>query len=395
MWFWTLLTSSVALWAFAGWLATHTSSKTAVFGRYSLVYFLFVCTIAAIAGALSLAAFLPAMNRRLYAIRREILLVAASFAIPLLIVEVVLRLVDPFGVSSLEESSRYHLEKIPDPDLVYKHRPGLHRIYQGVTVTTNELGLRDRPLERKGEREFRILVLGDSVTFGWGVAEEETFVRRLEKKLALEVGGTVRTVNAGVGSYNTVIEGAFFKKYVDVINPDVVILLYTPNDTERILPPFDPWSARSLRGKSPPETLNLILRRSWTYRLWLFVSGRLGDGRTYDARSRGMRESMAALSDIALMCHEKGIKFITFVYRRTQKSDDDGSIVLFSEVAKVGAAAGFPTVDVGSWWSGIDMRSVTNSVVDSHPNAKGHEILANGIAESLAKHGFTPRNLAQ
>jgi hypothetical protein len=395
MWFLTLLTSSVALGAFAGWLATHTSSKPAVFGRYSFAYFLFVCIVAAIAGALSLAAFWPVLNRRLYAIRREVLLVTASFAVPVMIVEVLLRLADPFGISSLQEASRYHLEKMPDSELVYKHRPGLHRVYQGVTVTTNELGLRDRPLEQKGEREFRLLMLGDSVTFGWGVAEEDTFVRRLEKKLAQEYPGTVRTVNAGVGSYNTVIEAAFLKKYVDVINPDVVILLYTLNDIERIVPPFDPWSARSLSGKSPPETLNLILGRSWTYRLGLFVSGRLGDSRNYNPHSRSVRESMVALRDIALICREKGIKFITFVFRRKQKSDENGSIVLFSEVAKVGAANGFPTVDVAPWWSGIDMRSVTNSVIDSHPNAKGHEILAAGIAESLAKEGFIAGHSAQ
>ena len=38
-------------------------------------------------------------------------------------------------------------------------------------MSINELGMRDRKLEKKRDGELRILLLGDSVTFGWGVAD--------------------------------------------------------------------------------------------------------------------------------------------------------------------------------------------------------------------------------
>ena len=81
--------------------------------------------------------------------------------------------------------------------------------YQGVTISTNALGFRDRELERKQDGELRILLLGDSITFGYGVSAEETYGRKLEAILASRLGRRVRTVNAGIGGFNTVQDTRF------------------------------------------------------------------------------------------------------------------------------------------------------------------------------------------
>ena len=52
-------------------------------------------------------------------------------------------------------------------------------------------------------------------------------------------------------------------------------------------------------------------------------------------------------------------------------------------VSRVGEDNGFVVTDIRPWWANSDRRSVTNSVVDWHPNARGHEILAAGIAKVL------------
>jgi hypothetical protein len=141
---------------------------------------------------------------------------------------------------------------VPDPVLVYKHAPRLRKIYQGVAVSTNELGLRDRELERKQDKELRILLLGDSVTFGWGAPIDATFGRRLETLLASKREGPFRTINAGVGGYNTVQQYAFFRSFVDIIEPEMVVLLYVRNDIESNDPPFELWTELDLHKRHFP-----------------------------------------------------------------------------------------------------------------------------------------------
>jgi len=151
MWFRIFLAScSVAFLALLGWLATHQSSEPVILGRYSRVYFTILLGIAVLV-MVSLLAQIPFVYRRLHTVRREIILTLYSILISLVIAEVAIRMLDPLGVSTFEESSRYILDKVPDRILVYKHAPGLQRTYEGVRVSINELGFRDRNLEKKEE----------------------------------------------------------------------------------------------------------------------------------------------------------------------------------------------------------------------------------------------------
>ena len=50
-----------------------------------------------------------------------------------------------------------------------------------ITIRINSLGWRDREISlEKKEDTFRIVALGDSITFGWGVELHETYVKQLE-----------------------------------------------------------------------------------------------------------------------------------------------------------------------------------------------------------------------
>lgn len=191
-----LVILSVLLLFFVGWMATHVSSEPALFGRYSVTYFFLLIGILALLVAMLLAQ-LPAPYRRLYRVRHEIILVVSSLLVSLVVVEIALRMIDPLGISYFRESSKYHLDKIPDPHLIYKHAPNIRKTYQGVTVTTNDLGLRERILKKKQPDELRVLLLGDSITFGCGVPIEATFGRQLEVMLGSETGLHVKTINAG------------------------------------------------------------------------------------------------------------------------------------------------------------------------------------------------------
>lgn len=144
------------------------------------------------------------------------------------------------------------LEPTDHPEMIYRLRPGLDLHYAGLKLTTNPQGYRGPPLERNKPAEtIRILVLGDSVSFGWGVSDGECYPRVLERELNRNRGSRrIEVINAGVPGYNTAMELAYLERDGLVLDPDLVLLDFVGNDLE--LPNFivsriDPWDlGRSL-----------------------------------------------------------------------------------------------------------------------------------------------------
>src|SRR5262249_22121083 len=76
------------------------------------------------------------------------------------------------------EMSRYAaLIKIssPDPRIGHVHIPNASATLMNVSVRTNSDGLRDVEHTITHGDRYRIVFLGDSITFGWGVDERQTF----------------------------------------------------------------------------------------------------------------------------------------------------------------------------------------------------------------------------
>lgn len=383
---WSLIVTAAAAWALVFWLGSHRSQDPTVLGRWSSGYFGIVAAAAAVALLLT-AAHLPPIYRRLHAARRGILAFVAISLVTLAVLETLVRIADPLGISYYEEAKRYHLEKIADDDLVYRHRPGYRATYFGVDYEFNEIGLRDRPIGTKAPGEFRVLVLGDSVALGSGVETERTFVRLLEDRLSKRTGRPVRTINAGVGSYNTVQEFAFLKLRGKELAPDLVLLVYVDNDMERNLPPFDPWSAVSIRGKSPPEALERIAWMSWIYRVFAHIGrhGGAGAPAAPDRASEGWRESMDHLGRISDLCGELDAPFATFLWRLRASPATDA---LWDGISGVAARKGFAVGDIAKAFEGVDPRSVMLSVVDVHANAEGQRLVAAMLDDFLAAKGL-------
>lgn len=102
-----------------------------------------------------------------------------------------------------------------------------------VQYKINEIGLRDYPIEKKKpDDEYRILFLGDSFTEGQGIQIEDTFVKKLEDLLKNAdfskdedlANKKIRTINAGVAGYSTVLEYLYLKNRGIELNPDQVIV---------------------------------------------------------------------------------------------------------------------------------------------------------------------------
>jgi lysophospholipase L1-like esterase len=387
MWFRGFLAVCSAVFGLLfGWLATHVSFHPQVLGRYSFPYFASLVGVGAVSFA-SVLVQISFLYNRVHRVRLRILGSVAAVILALVAGEIAVRSLDPLGISHVQESSKLWSSYVADPVLVYRLPSGARGRYQGVTISTNQLGLRERDLEQKRDGELRILLLGDSITFGWGVAAEETFGRRLESILLSRLGRMVRTVNAGVGGFNTVQEYALLENNVDAIDPDLVVLVYVHNDIDYTQRSFDPDSQTSLHGTTPPKMARILLEKSWLYRLAQFALSDADPRRLawFDKDAPSVRDSMNALAGIARLCRERDIRFETFFYREKQESGREDSYMdqLLAEVSNVGYTNGFRVSDTRAWWRDTDRRSVTLSAVDWHPNARGHDILAQGMAGVL------------
>jgi len=115
-----------------------------------------------------------------------------------------------------------------DSLLIWKQRPNLKTDFFNEEIQTDELGLRNK-INLNKKSKLRMLVLGASPTFGWGVPQDETYAKRLEKKFSnkLEV---INAAHIGHSSYQGLL---FLKKNIKQIKPDIVSIPYVINDVDR------------------------------------------------------------------------------------------------------------------------------------------------------------------
>ncbi len=115
-----------------------------------------------------------------------------------------------------------------DRRLFWRLRPDqtvTSRFFEGRTYHINSLGLRGEEIVDI-KRRPRILALGNSCTFGWGVTDEETYVAQLESLL----GGAYQVINGGIPGYSSFQGKRFFEHELASLRPDVVLICYAWND---------------------------------------------------------------------------------------------------------------------------------------------------------------------
>jgi len=165
-----------------------------------------------------------------------------------------------FVVLVLEVAARAFIDVTPHRFLLYlPSETGLYRLRPGfddaipiqlardepkveIRAGISRQGLRDREYGPKVEGEFRILMMGDSQTLGWGLEKQDTVPKQLERML--EDGfpeQDIVVMNAGVPGYAPWQALAFLRDEVDWLQPDMVILqTFLANDLADTLEQLTP-----------------------------------------------------------------------------------------------------------------------------------------------------------
>ncbi len=123
---------------------------------------------------------------------------------------------------------------VPDKQAGYRLKPDQDLVIGGISIHINQWGVRDpRPFlpgdERPQNAPIRVLVLGDSVTWGGiRLPQEALFTSLLEKRIP-----RTEIINAGVNGYSVAQMAALYQGHLEALSPDRVLVCAIARDFER------------------------------------------------------------------------------------------------------------------------------------------------------------------
>ena len=122
---------------------------------------------------------------------------------------------------------------IVDPALTNKPFPHKEES-TSFFVSTNDDGLRANLIDRENtESKHRVMTLGCSTTFGWGVSDEETYPSRLQHYIDVSGISNVEVVNGGQPGYTSFQGSWLWDNTLKHYEPDVVMIGYVVQDARK------------------------------------------------------------------------------------------------------------------------------------------------------------------
>ena len=282
---------------------------------------------------------------------------------------------------------------VANPDLSFAHAPNRSAFLMGVPVSINSEGLRDREFSlEKPPGVYRVMMLGDSTTLGWGVRQEDTAAKLLEPKLneALPPGfNHVEVINTGVGNYDTVQEVTYYETIGWKYHPDLVVLVFFINDPEPV----------------PVEKKGFLIDRSY---LIAFATNRIDgvmrhvgvrpDWKTYyaslyDDDRPGFQACKKALISLAASTRSHDAKLLVAILPELHQINGD-SYPFRPAHRKIKDVMTAENVSVLELIDGLKDHGPEETLwvtaLDDHPNAKANNLISDQleqwILENTGKH---------
>jgi lysophospholipase L1-like esterase len=289
----------------------------------------------------------------------------------------------------------------------------LQRTDFDAPFNVNDLGLRGSALPPRTDSTVRVVALGDSQTFGFGVTDDSTFSVQLERILnAAYPARDVQVVNAGTPGYGTYHQLALLRARWDTLHPDIVLLQFLPvNDfeenrfaVEKRAPevrdgmltrasaddaPRESWASRLEGAKRRSHLLHLVSETAGGLAMRLGLMGSMAGmvGEDFSTSDSVLTDGL--LREVAQFARERGAQ-VLFLYS-TGKHDMTNSYAPPRSRAVLAAAA----QGAGAEWIELNDRMLQRPSPrqfyfgqDGHWSPMGHQVVAELVAERLSSLGW-------
>ncbi|MBZ0273884.1 hypothetical protein K8I61_17735 [bacterium] len=257
---------------------------------------------------------------------------------------------------------------------------------------------------RKPPGTWRLVSIGDSSTFGSGVAARETYTHRLGEKLAAL--GPWEAINAGVPGTAIVQHRILFDARLRDLSPDIVLVYVSANvadefevvrdalDREGAWAPDAPSAARRIIRRVPVyAALRRALRGPMTRRMKTHIEQALemSGGENRNARiAQGLARDLAGLGAAirragarpvwSIIASSHPLEPLANLDRPPTRHDLLAALPFLGALFAYAGEHGDPVVD--PYPSLVSARKNGEDLLQDfvHPTARGHEILAEAMA---------------
>lgn len=330
----------------------------------------------------------------------RILIFFLSLALTLFVAEFALRFFRTPGYYDMHfqfpDEDFYDLvhQKSSTPGLPYELRPNVEsKAFKNKAfsyqITTNSLGMRDlaEPTSvLNPATTTRIAVVGDSIAFGAGVNDGETFSAVMEKMLNSSTSGKkeeIEVLNLAVGGYSARNYLQVVKHKALPLKPQIIIISYCLNDPELDLTqPLHSF----FRSRAWYE--HLYLWKQY-YRAQIRVKELFfgnGDYIRYLHRYPPSWDSVVtSFREISALTKEKNISvyLVVMPHIPVLGSKPYKYLDLHQQVCDATKTVGFSCFDLYPAFANYTPADLWISYNDGHPNALGHQIIAQQIVNQL------------
>jgi lysophospholipase L1-like esterase len=272
--------------------------------------------------------------------------------------------------------------KIGTPNLKigHVHRPNSRARLMNVEVRINSDGVRgpDRP---PGAAR-RVVFLGDSLTLGWGVEEQDTFASLLEARLSAVQPTEI--VNFGTGNYNTEQEVNLFLEKGLKYRPDQVVVFYFINDAE-----VTPTPSRF-------EFLSVSRGLSFFWSRFQSSLSNLSTGRTFHSyyaalyrdEQPGWINARRAFLDLKAASAAHRIRLQVVLLPELHDLEHYPFKQEYALVGEFLAQNGIDCLDVTPAFEGYKSpMDLWVAADDAHPNARAHRMIADHVFDYINEGG--------
>lgn len=351
-----------------------------------------------------------------------------GFAAGLLLCEILLRVFYPQGKQSVETA--FFIQY--DPELGWVNKPQSDGLFRSpfpeakpFQVKINRNGFRGiEHTVKKPEGSKRLIAIGDSVTFGYGVNGSEVFTSHLAERLY----GSYEVLNGGVVGYGSDQELILLEREALKYSPDIVLVGFsTGNDL------FDTMSAVRFRYPKPffilrgdelvqentpvpqwPRVSEAIegkglrrflvnhshLYRFLAYRFWLKSYFEKGESEAAMSVDEGWRVTEGIIKKMKYLCDKAGSRLFFVIIpdghllvaleeMRTMRADSG----IRGRIIETLERNGIPYIDL--WTPFLEEQGRGKSLhIDGDPdhwNSEGHRLAASLILARMKDLGVVSK----